>query len=162
MNHCNRRRLPSLSARALHPSQQHKLAAQWSVQRVWSVRQSSIIQSQFYQSLPAAQQQPSIKSRSMHAGPTSAAHHGASAPTSPTHPVNGGVARNLQHINSNVYSLPRDECTLHAFPTISIPLCAAAAAFGSLSETLATTPKVLGAQYYFCSCRPCGQCDANK
>jgi hypothetical protein len=30
INHCNRRRLPSLTARALHPSQQHKLAAQWS------------------------------------------------------------------------------------------------------------------------------------
>ena len=30
INHCNRRRLPSLSARALHPSQQHKFAAQWS------------------------------------------------------------------------------------------------------------------------------------
>ncbi len=30
LNHCNRRRLPSLSARALHPSQQHQLAAKWS------------------------------------------------------------------------------------------------------------------------------------
>ena len=30
INHCNRRRLPSLSARALHPYQQLKLAAQWS------------------------------------------------------------------------------------------------------------------------------------
>ncbi len=28
INHCNRRRLPSLSARVLHPSQQHQLAAQ--------------------------------------------------------------------------------------------------------------------------------------
>jgi len=28
LNHCNRRRLPSLSARALHPSQQLQLAAQ--------------------------------------------------------------------------------------------------------------------------------------
>ncbi len=30
LNHCNCRRLPTLSARALHPSQKHKLAAQWS------------------------------------------------------------------------------------------------------------------------------------
>ena len=30
INHCNRRRLPSLSARALHPYQQLQLAAQWS------------------------------------------------------------------------------------------------------------------------------------
>ena len=30
INHCNLRRLPSLSARALHPSQQLQLAAQWS------------------------------------------------------------------------------------------------------------------------------------
>ena len=44
------------------------------VQRVWSVGRPSIIQSQFYQTPPAAQQQPSTKSRSLHAGPTSAAH----------------------------------------------------------------------------------------
>ena len=38
------------------------------VQRVWSLRRPSIIQSQFYQAPPAAQQQPSTKSRSLHAG----------------------------------------------------------------------------------------------
>ena len=52
------------------------------VQRVWSVRRPSIIQSQFYQAPPAAQQQPPTKSRSLHAGPTSAAHH---KPTAPVH-----------------------------------------------------------------------------
>jgi hypothetical protein len=50
------------------------------VRRVWSVRRPSIIQSQFYQAPPAAQQQPSTKSRSLHAGPTSAAHHKQTAP----------------------------------------------------------------------------------
>jgi hypothetical protein len=69
--HCNRRRLPSLSARAASVSTTSTRRKM--VQHVWSVRQLSMIQLQFYQAPPAAQQQPSTTALSLHAGPTSAA-----------------------------------------------------------------------------------------
>ena len=77
------------------------------VQRVWSVPRPCIIQSQFYQAPPAAQQQPSTKSRSLHAGPTSAAHHKPTAPPCLPHDPAPSAAQKYKRLLAAAATLAR-------------------------------------------------------